>query len=610
MKLLSIMSILLCCIVLSGEGIQPQGVGTENSPYLVESLDNLLWITTNQDSWDSHFLQTFNIDASETESWNDGHGFEPIGNIYYDHGWVYEYFSGVYDGGGYSISNLYINNPVSRETTLGFFRIVENAIVQNLILDNFSIYGEANVGLLCGRMANSYINSVSLTGDITISGNYAGGLSAKAENSIIRNSTTNVNITIPNHNKTSNKDIGGFVGVLSENSQVTDCQSTLNFHSENKVNSLGGFVGRIMGTPVVNNCSSSATMSCDGDTIGGFVGTCYGKIFNSSCYVELEYVNEPCQRIGGFVGYLIGTDITWPSYMWHFPEINSCSAAGSIGGWIDVGGFVGFGSNFNLKNCYTKTDITAYEFDTGMHIFDPHDIGTFGGNITIESFPDPTIILGAFSSYSANTISLVPESLADDFVYGMHGGGYFMGYECYLDYELLGVNQEDVHGSLAYSTEEMKDVETYTNNNQFFTWDFVGNPFEDDQDNDYWDIDPAINDGYPYLTNSFEVIVSNEDSEQVVIQSDIMINSLYPNPFNPTTTISYTLGKKSNVLVDVFNIKGQKVYSEKTGVQEVGNHKFIWNGVNSNKNNVASGVYLFKIKTESQECLTKGILMK
>lgn len=68
MKLLSIMSILLCCIVLSGDGIQPQGVGTENSPYLVESLDNLLWITTNQDSWNSHFLQTSNIDASETES--------------------------------------------------------------------------------------------------------------------------------------------------------------------------------------------------------------------------------------------------------------------------------------------------------------------------------------------------------------------------------------------------------------------------------------------------------------------------------------------------------------------------------------------------------------
>lgn len=610
MKLLSIMSILLCCIVLSGDGIQPQGVGTENSPYLVESLDNLLWITTNQDSWNSHFLQTSNIDASETESWNDGHGFEPIGNMYYAPGWVYESFSGVYGGGGYSISNLYINNPTSQESCFGLFRKIENATVENLILDNFSIYGKGLIGLLCGQMENSEVNNVVANGEITVADGNVGGLSAWIDNSLISSCTTEINITISNQNFWHNVMIGGFVGELSDHSQVTDCQSTLNFHSEYKVTYLGGFVGRISGTSVVNNCSSSAIMSCDGSIIGGFVGSCDGKIFNSSCYVELEYVNEPCYQVGGFVGYIEGTDITWPSYMWDFPEINSCSAAGSIEGWADLGGFVGFGSNFNLKNCYTKTDITAYEFDTGMHIFDPHYIGTFGGNITIESFPDPTIILGAFSSYSANTISLVPESLADDFVYGMRGGGYFMGYECYLDYELLGVNQEDVHGSLAYSTEEMKDVETYTSNNQFFTWDFVGNPFEDDQDNDYWDIDPAINDGYPYLTNSFEVIVSNEDSEQVVIQSDIMINSLYPNPFNPTTTISYTLSKKSNVLVDVFNIKGQKVYSEKTGVKEVGNHKFIWNGVNSNKNSVASGVYLFKIKTESQECLTKGILMK
>ena len=55
------------------------------------------------------------------------------------------------------------------------------------------------------------------------------------------------------------------------------------------------------------------------------------------------------------------------------------------------------------------------------------------------------------------------------FIYAMHGGGYFMGYGCCLDYELLGVPLEDIQGSFAYSSEEMKDVEIYTNNDHLLS---------------------------------------------------------------------------------------------------------------------------------------------
>ena len=50
----------------------------------------------------------------------------------------------------------------------------------------------------------------------------------------------------------------------------------------------------------------------------------------------------------------------------------------------------------------------------------------------------------------------------------------------------------------------MKDVRTFTDaawsNGLDSPWDFVGNPYDDTGNNDYWDIDPSINDGYPYLT--------------------------------------------------------------------------------------------------------------
>ena len=84
------------------------------------------------------------------------------------------------------------------------------------------------------------------------------------------------------------------------------------FYSANDVEYLGGFVGHISESIIINNCSSSATISCDGSSIGGFVGSCYGKIFNSSCIIEYEHIETPSQEIGGFVGSLQGTDITWP----------------------------------------------------------------------------------------------------------------------------------------------------------------------------------------------------------------------------------------------------------------------------------------------------------
>ncbi|MFP4002117.1 MAG: InlB B-repeat-containing protein, partial [Thermoplasmata archaeon] len=52
------------------------------------------------------------------------------------------------------------------------------------------------------------------------------------------------------------------------------------------------------------------------------------------------------------------------------------------------------------------------------------------------------------------------------------------------------------------TTEEMKDVATYTDTDTEGlneTWDFVGNPYDDKDDKDIWDIDEEINDGYPFL---------------------------------------------------------------------------------------------------------------
>ena len=84
----------------------------------------------------------------------------------------------------------------------------------------------------------------------------------------------------------------------------------------------------------------------------------------------------------------------------------------------------------------------------------------------------------------------------------------------------------------------------------------------------------------------------------------------YPNPFNPETTISYVLSKASDVEIDIYNLKGQKVKSLIKDYQQEGNHKVAWNGNNDLGNQVSSGVYFSKIKTENEVITRKMTLVK
>ena len=75
----------------------------------------------------------------------------------------------------------------------------------------------------------------------------------------------------------------------------------------------------------------------------------------------------------------------------------------------------------------------------------------------------------------------------------------------------------------------------------------------------------------------------------------------YPNPFNPTTTISYTLSRTSEVELEIYDILGNKIKSFIISSQSAGRQGIIWNGTNSNNEQVASGIYLYHFKVVSLE---------
>ena len=86
--------------------------------------------------------------------------------------------------------------------------------------------------------------------------------------------------------------------------------------------------------------------------------------------------------------------------------------------------------------------------------------------------------------------------------------------------------------------------------------------------------------------------------------------SNYPNPFNPVTTISYSLSKESEISLTIYTIKGQKVKELIKGTQPAGSYNVTWDGKDETGKAVGSGIYFYKLRTKDKELTKKMLLLK
>ncbi|MDP8232953.1 MAG: S8 family serine peptidase [Candidatus Zophobacter franzmannii] len=105
------------------------------------------------------------------------------------------------------------------------------------------------------------------------------------------------------------------------------------------------------------------------------------------------------------------------------------------------------------------------------------------------------------------------------------------------------------------------------------------------------------------------LIVGNDDNETTPIVGTALYNA-YPNPFNPETTFAFDLKTKGDVMLDVFNIKGQKVTTLVNRAMNSGNHSVIWKGTDKNGDSVPSGIYFYRLTTDNFTETKKAVLMK
>lgn len=102
--------------------------------------------------------------------------------------------------------------------------------------------------------------------------------------------------------------------------------------------------------------------------------------------------------------------------------------------------------------------------------------------------------------------------------------------------------------------------------------------------------------------------VNNEDGVAPAIVTELKGN--YPNPFNPETTISYSLQENIPVNIEIYNVKGQKVKTLVNEAKAAGNHSIVWKGLDDNNRPVSSGVYFFKMNAGKYSSTKKMIMMK
>ncbi len=92
--------------------------------------------------------------------------------------------------------------------------------------------------------------------------------------------------------------------------------------------------------------------------------------------------------------------------------------------------------------------------------------------------------------------------------------------------------------------------------------------------------------------------------------TEFALSQNYPNPFNPITTISYQLPKASYVRLTLFSSTGQEIRTLVDGNMPAGSHNIQWDALDDTGNNVASGVYFYRIETSEFTNIKKMTFVK
>lgn len=114
--------------------------------------------------------------------------------------------------------------------------------------------------------------------------------------------------------------------------------------------------------------------------------------------------------------------------------------------------------------------------------------------------------------------------------------------------------------------------------------------------------------GFERLASTTTSVASNSGGTTVPEAFELLQN--FPNPFNPETKIAFHLRQGGVAELSVFNIAGEKVRTLISAPLPAGEHSVSWDGRDANGRNLASGVYVYRLKAGSRESARTMLLLK
>lgn len=266
------------------------------------------------------------IDCSNTVNWNNGAGFEPIGDFNFDGIPEAYMFSGIFAGNTYTINDLFTNQESTGNTVAALFGGTYNALIQDVKLVNPVTVGSES-GIAASLAAFSYGTTITNThvtnGAVTGGGIVLGGLVGYVHNEEVTPSVISYNeFNGAIQASGANYYVGGFSGLFAGATEAHDNFTHVDVSSEHAA-TTGGFAGYVLndshdyeGSPVLTNNYTSGTMSYTGepseggDSVlgvgGGFIGMgqSEGSITNNFAHQAMSGFNHT----GGFIGLTQNAD--------------------------------------------------------------------------------------------------------------------------------------------------------------------------------------------------------------------------------------------------------------------------------------------------------------
>ena len=83
-----------------------------------------------------------------------------------------------------------------------------------------------------------------------------------------------------------------------------------------------------------------------------------------------------------------------------------------------------------------------------------------------------------------------------------------------------------------------------------------------------------------------------------VIPNKFELYNNYPNPFNPTTTISFDLPEDTFAELTIYNIQGQRIRTLQSGIMRAGKHQIFFDGMDNNNRVLGTGIYFYQLITD------------